>query len=40
MFSSDYLKEGKTYAYNNYPGSAADGEGLYGMDAGKTVNGL
>lgn len=38
-FNSNYLKEDKTYAFNNYPGSAADGEGLYGMDAGKVIDG-
>ena len=37
VFNQNYLKEGKTYSYNNYPGNAADGDGFYGMDAGKVV---
>lgn len=34
------MKEGKTYAVNNYAGSAADGEGFFGIDAGKIIDGL
>lgn len=40
VFNQNYLKEGKTYAVNNYAGSAVDGEGFYGYDAGKMVEGL
>jgi hypothetical protein len=38
--SKTYLKKGKTYAINNYVGSSADGEGYYGVDAGKTIEGF
>jgi len=40
VFNLNYLKEGKTYAINNYPGSAAEGEGFFGYDAGKIIDGL
>ncbi len=40
LLSKTYLKKGKTYAINNYVGSPADGEGYYGVDAGKTIEGF
>lgn len=34
FFRPEFLKKGMPYAVNNYPGSPAEGVGLYGPDAG------
>lgn len=35
-----YLNKGATYAIDNYAGNAMDGVGLFGSDAGQTIDGL
>lgn len=37
--SQEYLKQEKPFSVDTYVGSGADGEGFFGVDAGKTVDG-
>jgi hypothetical protein len=37
--SKEFLKQGKPFSVDTYAGSAADGEGFFGVDAGKIVDG-
>lgn len=37
--SKEFLKQGKPFSVDTYAGSAVDGEGFFGVDAGKTVDG-
>ena len=37
--SAAFLKWGKQLAVDTYGGSSADGEGFFGVDANKTVDG-